>query len=56
MKKEELYRTNYHSETEFKERVQKYIVFYNTERPHSTLNYKTPTAYEYQYYEQRKRR
>lgn len=37
MKKEELYRTNYHSINEFKGRIQKYIEFYNTERPHATL-------------------
>ena len=51
MKKEELYRTHYHSESEFKERVNKYIKFYNTERPHSTLGYKTPDSYEKQFYE-----
>lgn len=51
MKKEELYRTNYHSETEFKERVQKYIMFYNTEHPHSTLGYKAPNSYEKMFYE-----
>ena len=51
MKKEELYRANYHSEAEFKERIQKYIMFYNTERPHSTLGYKTPNSYEKAFYE-----
>ena len=50
LKKEELYRRNYHSITEFKECVQKYIDFYNTERPHSTLDYKTPNAYEALYF------
>lgn len=50
MKKEELYRTNYHSETEFKERIEQYVKFYNTERPHPTLGYKTPNSYEKQFY------
>ena len=51
MKKEELYRTNYHSVSEFKERIQKYIEFYNTERPNATLDYKTPDAYERLFYD-----
>ena len=51
MKKEELYRTEYHSESELKKRIQKYIEFYNTERPHSTLHYKSPNSYEQLYYE-----
>lgn len=46
MKKEELYRTNYHSAGEFKKRIKKYIEFYNIERPHATLAYKTPNTYE----------
>lgn len=56
MKKEEMYRTDYHSESELKERIQKYIEFYNTERPHSTLNYKTPKIYEQMYYDLTSRR
>lgn len=51
MKKEELYRTDYHSEAEFKEKIRKYIDFYNNERPHSTLGYKTPNAYEKQHFD-----
>jgi transposase InsO family protein/tetrahydromethanopterin S-methyltransferase subunit G len=46
MKKEELYRTNFHSVGEFKQRIKKYIEFYNMERPHATLAYKTPNTYE----------
>ena len=46
LKKEELYRRNYHSVEEFKACVDKYIEFYNMERPHHTLGYKTPNAYE----------
>lgn len=53
MKKEELYRTNYHSVGEFKERVKKYIDFYNIERPHATLGYKTPNTYEHLFYERK---
>lgn len=46
MKKEELYRIQYHSDKEFNERINRYIDFYNNERPHSTINYKTPNRYE----------
>ncbi|MEG2525202.1 MAG: IS3 family transposase, partial [Oscillospiraceae bacterium] len=51
MKKEELYRTNYHSNEEFKRRIQEYINFHNNERPHATLAYKTPNAHEVTFYE-----
>ncbi len=50
MKKEELYRRNYHSVDEFKNCVGKYLDFYNNERPHTTLQYKTPNAYESSYF------
>lgn len=50
LKREELYRSNYHSVEEFKECVKKYMDFYNMERPHSTLGYKAPNAYEALYY------
>lgn len=53
MKKEELYRTIYKSERQFCESVDSYIRFYNTERPHSTLNYKTPDKFELLYEEKR---
>ena len=53
LKKEELYRTEYRSIDECKERLKEYIDFYNTKRPHSTLRYKTPEAYEEQYLEER---
>ena len=49
MKKKELYRTIYKSEQQFYESVDNYIRFYNTERPHNTLNYKTPNKFELQY-------
>ena len=51
MKKEELYRANYHSESELKSRVMDYISFYNNERPHTTLNYRPPNTHERLFYE-----
>lgn len=50
LKAEELYRNNYHSEREFRERVQKYIDFYNDKRPHQINRYRTPNATEEAYY------
>ena len=46
LKREELYRYKYPTVAEFQRSVAKYIVFYNSERPHSTLKYKTPDKYE----------
>ena len=46
MKREEIYRTQYKSEQQFIKSVTSYIEFYNTQRPHSTLNYKTPDQFE----------
>ena len=46
LKREELYRTNYHSVEEFKRGVEKYMTFYNTKRPHKTLNSKCPDQFE----------
>ena len=56
MKKEELYRTNYHSVNEFKGQVKHYVDFYNIERPHVAAGYKTPNAYEHLYYERESRK
>ena len=53
LKKEELYRTNFQSEREFHKSVDSYIKFYNTERPHGTLNYKTPEQFEATYFEKK---
>ena len=53
MKREELYRREYRSEAAIREGVAKYIVFYNTRRPHSSLNHKTPAQFEQAYYEKR---
>lgn len=46
MKREELYRFKYPTVAEFKRSVEKYIEFFNSERPHATLKYKTPDKYE----------
>lgn len=51
LKAEELYRTRYRSEREFKESVNRYMTFYNTERPHSVNRYRTPDKWENQYWE-----
>lgn len=50
LKREELYRAKYRSDTEFKKAVADYITFYNTQRPHSNNNYRTPDAKEADYY------
>ena len=49
IKREELYRTKYRSEADFRSAVDKYIVFYNTKRPHKKLQYKTPEQKEEEY-------
>lgn len=49
MKQEELYRYKYRSEREFRAAVDRYIDFYNTQRSHKTLHYKTPRAKEEAY-------
>ena len=49
MKREELYRTKYKSEKGFYDAVDKYIIFYNTKRPHKKLQYKTPEQKEQEY-------
>lgn len=54
MKREELYRYKYRSEREFRAAVDRYIDFYNTQRPHKTLHYKTPQAKEESYEKARK--
>ena len=46
LKKEELYRVRYRSVRDFEESVNEYMGRYNNKRPHATLRYKTPNAYE----------
>lgn len=48
-KKEEAYRREYTSERHFRKSVDEYIRFYNEIRPHQTLKYKTPQAFEAAY-------
>ena len=50
LKREELYRTKYRSDKEFKKAADEYMVFYNSQRPHSNNNYRTPDAKEAEYY------
>lgn len=50
MKREELYRYRYRSEKEFRTSVERYIYFYNHDRPHKTLQYKTPEQKEQAYW------
>ena len=49
LKREELYRTKYRSEGEFRTVVDRYIVFYNEQRPHAKNGYKTPMKKELDY-------
>lgn len=49
-KQEEFYRTNYKTEIEVKRGIDNFMHFYNTKRPHSLLRYKTPDAYESEYF------
>ncbi len=46
MKREELYRYKYPTIAEFKRSIDKYVKFFNEERSHATLKYKTPDKYE----------
>ena len=50
-KKEEAYRREYTSEQSFRKIAQEFIQFYNEVRPHQTLRYKTPQAFEEIYWE-----
>ena len=49
-KKEEAYHREYTSEQSYRKSVEQYIQFYNELRPHRTLKYKTPTAFEKAYW------
>ena len=51
LKREELYRTKYRSEKEFRTAVDSYIRFYNEERPHAKNKYKIPVKKEQEYLE-----
>lgn len=49
-KREELYRTKYRSEYEFRTAIDTYIDFYNTQRPHKKNKHRTPCQKEVDYY------
>lgn len=51
LKSEKLYRTDFRSERELKKAIRDYMYNYNSARPHSKLNYKTPDEYETIYFE-----
>lgn len=51
MKKEALYRKDCKYKTELQSTVKEYIQFYNNERPHTALGYKTPVQFEDQYFQ-----
>ena len=50
LKREELYRTKYRSEKEFRAAVDKYMIFYNEQRPHAKNGYKTPLKKELDFF------
>ena len=50
LKRECLYRYTLHSVKEVKGKLAEYIDFYNTKRPHKTLNHRTPCKMEELYY------
>ena len=50
MKTEKLYRTDFRSEREIREAIRDYVHYYNSKRPHSVINYRTPDAYESDYF------
>ena len=50
MKTEKLYRTDFRSEREIREAIKDYVHNYNSKRPHSVINYRTPDAYESDYF------
>ena len=53
IKREELYRTKYRSEKEFRTAVDDYIVFYNERRPHRKNLYNTPLQKEQGFYDKK---
>ena len=53
-KREELYRTKYRSEYEFRTAIEVYIDFYNKRRPHRKNKYKSPYQKEIEFYRKQK--
>lgn len=54
LKKEELYRRHYTFEADLMRGIHRFIDFYNSERPHSTIQYKTPEQKEQEYWDKKK--
>lgn len=50
LKREEIYRTSYRSFSDFQKRMDEYMDFYNSKRPHRANNYKTPIYTEEIFY------
>lgn len=50
LKREELYRTKYRLENEFRTAVKNYMLFYNEKRPHTKNGYKTPAKWELKFF------
>ena len=50
LKQEEFYRSKYKSEQDLRRSIYRFMLFYNTKRPHSLLRYRTPDAYEASYF------
>ena len=49
LKREELYRKKYRTESELFKAIDDYMEFYNTRRPHAKIQYKTPEQKEREY-------
>ena len=49
LKREEIYRRNYQSDRDFRVSIDRYMSFYNSERPHRYNNYKSPDQFEREY-------
>ena len=49
LKREEIYRRYYRSDRDFRNSIDRYMNFYNTERPHRHNNFKSPDGYEQDY-------
>lgn len=50
LKREELYRTKYRSENEFRTAVKNYMIYFITKRPHAKNGYKTPSKWEHEFF------
>lgn len=50
MKKEDLYRIDFQSEAQLRQRVDTYITFFNSKRPHMSLAYKMPDRLKSEYW------